>query len=67
MGIPETEYSSIVTLPSADFAKTCRELANLSETMAIETSKESVKFSINGEHGKGSITMNARDSDKPED
>lgn len=73
LGIPETEYSSVVTLPSQDFAKTCRELSNLAETsfffisVNIETSKESVKFSITGEHGKGSITMNARDSDKAED
>jgi len=73
LGIPDTEYSSVVTLPSQDFAKTCRELSNLAETskkinlVNIETSKESVKFSINGEHGKGSITLNARDSDKAED
>lgn len=33
----------------------------------IETSKENVKFSISGEHGKGQITLNTRDSDKTED
>ena len=32
LGIPDTEYSSVVTLPSQDFAKTCRELSNLAET-----------------------------------
>jgi proliferating cell nuclear antigen len=57
----------VVTLSSSDFAKTCKELSNLAETMTIETSKEAVKFSINGEHGKGCITVNARDSDKTEE
>ena len=35
--------------------------------VTIETSKERVKFSIEGENGKGSICLNARDSNKPEE
>ena len=35
--------------------------------VTIETSKERVKFSIDGENGKGSISLNAKDSDKTED
>jgi hypothetical protein len=33
----------------------------------IETSKDRVKFSINGENGKGSITIKAKDADKADD
>lgn len=71
LGIPETEYSSIVTLPSAEFTRICKELSSIAETgtyyiilalyffniVNIETSKEYVKFSINGENGTGNITL----------
>lgn len=32
LGIPETEYSSIVTLPSGEFSRLCKELSAISET-----------------------------------
>ena len=67
MGIPDTEYSSVVTLSSADFSRICKELSNLAESMTIETSKDAVKFSISGDNGRGSISLNARDSDKVEE
>ena len=35
--------------------------------VSIETSKESVIFSVNGEIGAGSVKIKANDSEKPED
>jgi hypothetical protein len=35
--------------------------------VTIETAKDKVKFSISGENGKGSITLNAKEDDKKED
>ena len=32
LGIPETEYSAAITLPSAEFQKICRDLSQLSES-----------------------------------
>ena len=32
LGIPETEYSSIVTMNSAEFTRICREMSQISET-----------------------------------
>ena len=32
LGIPDTEYSSIVTLPSSEFTRICRELSSIAET-----------------------------------
>lgn len=57
----------MVTLSSNDFARICKELSNLAESMTIETSKDSVKFSISGDNGRGSISLNARDSEKVEE
>jgi len=36
LGIPETEYSSVVTMGSAEFTKICRELSQLSEIRKIK-------------------------------
>lgn len=46
LGIPETEYSSIVTMPTSEFSRICKELSQISETINIETSKDNVKFSV---------------------
>lgn len=32
LGIPDTEYSATITLPSAEFQKICRDLSQLSES-----------------------------------
>ena len=35
LGIPETEYSSIVTMSSTEFTRICREMSQISETGII--------------------------------
>jgi len=37
LAIPETEYSSLVSLSASEFSKICRELYSLNETIAIRT------------------------------
>ena len=59
LGIPETTYGSVVTLPSSEFTRICRELATLAETVTIETTKEYVRFSISGDNGTGNIMLKA--------
>lgn len=51
-------------MPSSEFTKICKELTALSETVQIETSKEAVKFSVNGEIGNGSSTLKHNESEK---
>lgn len=53
LGIPETSYTSEITMNSFDFSKLCKELHQLSETVTIEASLHYVKFSIEGEVGSG--------------
>ena len=55
--IPNTNYSSKVCLPSGQFSKMVRELAQLSESIKITTDKKSVNFSINGEACSGEINL----------
>lgn len=67
LAIPETEYSSIVSINSSEFTKICKELYSLNETMTIHTSQEFVQFSVESEVGSGSIKIGANDSGPKEE
>jgi proliferating cell nuclear antigen len=51
LGVPDTEYSAVIKMPSAEFTKICRELGNINEAIGIETSKDGIKFFVKGEIG----------------
>lgn len=38
LGIPETEYSSIIEMSSSEFARICKELNQISETGTLSIS-----------------------------
>jgi proliferating cell nuclear antigen len=67
LAIPETEYSSVVTINSSEFSKICRELYSLSETVTVVTNPDYVQFSVEGEVGTGSVRLGQNDSDRKED
>lgn len=67
LGIPETTYTSEISMNSFDFTKLCRELHQLSETVTIEASLQYVKFSIDGEVGSGTIQIQTNDPAKNPD
>ncbi|EMG48323.1 Proliferating cell nuclear antigen [Candida maltosa Xu316] len=55
--IEDMEYDAVITLPSTDFAKLVRDLKNLSESLRIVVTKDSVKFSSEGDNGSGSVIV----------
>lgn len=55
--IPETNYSSKVSLPAGQFSKMIRELSQLSESIKISTNKKSINFAISGEACSGEIEL----------
>ncbi|KAI8978073.1 proliferating cell nuclear antigen [Pilobolus umbonatus] len=59
LGIPETTYEAVVTMSSVRFQEICRDLSTLSESVTIEVTKDSVKFSSDGDIGKGAISLKA--------
>jgi proliferating cell nuclear antigen len=67
LAIPETDYTSVVTINSSEFTKICKELFSLSETVQIVTSKDLVQFTVDGEVGSGSVKLTHNDSDKKEE
>lgn len=66
--IDDMEYDCVVTMGSAEFAKIVKDLKNLSESLNIVVTKESVKFSSEGESGSGSVVLKpGTNMDKPDD
>ncbi|KAI9835152.1 MAG: hypothetical protein M1819_002521 [Sarea resinae] len=67
LGIPDTEYAATITMPSAEFQRICRDLMALSESVAIEATKDGVKFACQGDIGSGSVTLRSHSNvDKPD-
>jgi len=57
LSIPETEYSSLITINSGEFSKICKELQALSESITIKTAAESVQLEVEGQAGKGFVKL----------
>ncbi|CAO3638580.1 unnamed protein product [Cunninghamella echinulata] len=57
LGIPETEYDVVVNMSSVRFQETVRDLQQISDSVTIECTKDGIKFSCEGEVGKGGITL----------
>lgn len=67
LSIPDTEYSSLITINSNEFSKICKELQSLSESLTISTQQDNVQLSVEGAAGSGFIKLTANDSDRKED
>ncbi|PWA59180.1 proliferating cell nuclear antigen large form [Artemisia annua] len=68
LGIPESEYEAIVRMPSAEFARICKDLSTIGDTVVISVTKEGVKFSTKGDIGTANIVLRQNTSvDKPEE
>ena len=57
LGIPETEYSAVIHMPSSEFKRICTDLNVIGDSVTIAATKAGVKFSANGEVGNGSILV----------
>ncbi|KAI9640921.1 proliferating cell nuclear antigen [Ciborinia camelliae] len=67
LGIPDTEYAAVITMPSSEFKRICMDLMALSESVSIEASKDGVKFQCNGDIGNGSVTLRSHNNvEKPD-
>mmetsp|Transcript_1805 Transcript_1805/g.4606 ORF Transcript_1805/g.4606 Transcript_1805/m.4606 type:complete len:260 (+) Transcript_1805:2250-3029(+) len=57
LGIPDTNYSATVKLTSSEYRRICTDLSAIGDTVILEVSKEGIKFEVEGDIGKGSITL----------
>lgn len=57
LGIPDTEYSATVKIPSAEFQRICRDLSQFGDTIIISVKKGVIEFSGTGEIGSAKIAL----------
>ena len=61
LGIPVIDYPAVVNMRSDEFARVCRVLSDISDTLSISVSKSKVTFFVNGKVGDGEITLKPRE------
>jgi len=67
LSIPETEYSSLITINSGEFSKICKELVQLSDSLTIATAQSSVQLKVEGQAGSGFINLTSNDCERKEE
>jgi len=55
--IPPAQFSSVITMPSNDFQKICRDMHNLSETIEIKSAGTQLIFSCKGDFAQQETIM----------
>ena len=55
MDLPDIKYSSVINMPSSDFQKIVRDLANISEKLEIKSVGEELIFKCCGQYSKAEI------------
>jgi len=68
LGIPETDYSCVIRLPSGELTRICRDLSQFGDSIVINCTKSGVIFSASGDIGTGNIKLvQTANVDKEED
>ncbi|XP_042458241.1 proliferating cell nuclear antigen-like isoform X1 [Zingiber officinale] len=68
LGIPEAQYQAIIKMSSQEFARICKDLSSIGDTVVISVTKEGVKFSTTGDIGSANIVCRQNTTvDKPEE
>jgi len=67
LAIPDTSYKCTIKMPSGEFQRIIRDMQILGDSLVISCSKEGVRFSVEGDMGKGNVLLRANPSDKEDE
>ncbi|XP_058202518.1 proliferating cell nuclear antigen-like [Rhododendron vialii] len=68
LGFPEADYQAIVRMPSSEFARICKDLSSIGNTVVISVTNEGVRFSTRGDIGTAKVVCRQNAMvDKPEE
>jgi len=68
LGIPDTDYSCVITMPSGEFQRICRDMSTIGDAIGITCTKGGVSFTTKGDLGSGTIRLTQSSSvDKPDE
>ena len=57
-GIPDTEYTVDIKMPSSKFQRICKDLGQIGDAITISCSKNDVRFAATGDLGSGNVRLN---------
>lgn len=57
LGIPDTEYSATVKMPSSEFQRIAKDLGTIGDTVLMSVTKDGIKFSTSGDIGSANVTV----------
>jgi len=60
LGIPETEYKVVVSMPSSEYSSIIRDMGTIGETCSIQVKKGTIAFGVEGDLGTGSVELAER-------
>lgn len=64
LGIPDQTYNCEIKMPSKEYATMIGHLAVFGDTVNVNVDKDSAKFGVNGDIGKGNVVLKPRTSTK---
>merc|ERR1719440_391379 len=67
LGIPETDYKTKIKISASEFQRICRDLMVIGDTLTISCNKDNVQFRVNGEIGKGDMTLRSNPGSSDDD
>lgn len=68
LGIPDSDHSCVIKMPSHEFQRICSNLSQLGDSVTIDCHKNRVNFKVAGDLGSGSIELKpSTNIDKEED
>jgi len=68
LGIPEDqECKTLIKMPAGEFQKICRDLKEFGDSIQMQSSKDGLKFTVDGDIGTGNVMLKPRDSEKEEE
>jgi proliferating cell nuclear antigen len=62
LDVPDTAFDSVLTMPSIDFQRICRDLSILSETIEIESRNKQLILRAEGDFAKQTINVGEKDN-----
>lgn len=67
LALTDEGYDAMITMPSAEFQRICRDLSAFGDAVTIAVVKNSVTFKASGDMGDGTVTLLETNSDKEEE
>lgn len=60
----DIEYTAVISMPSSEYRRIFTDLAVIGDTVTIEASKQTVTFSVEGDIGRGQLSIQPTEASK---